>query len=1748
MHKKTAAVAQYHAGCLRTIGAQNVGLRDLRTTKKAALACDLGLLGQAEEVLSGGHMRVEPPSPGTAEDDDEYPRRLEVWERVRDLARKAAVEGHNKEVTYGAPLLVGVLPRAKKLETVLAPLLMQAVEVAVEEDGAIEIRSKDEPPRFNTVVWSDAFSSGDVDQIVSLGIDAQADLAERYDPDRVRTLLNAIATVFPGLKPETPEGVLDPWPPRPSPSEFKDVTPYLRLLEGGGIYLSNRASPYLLADLERIAASPDPLLKSDHPLSILVSKPSSQSQPELRSPDIDEVEFPFPSNDAQRRVGDAVDKNRVVVVQGPPGNGKSLTIANLACHLVAQGKSVLVTSHKDQALTVVRDKLEETNLQFLYATLIGGTGAAKRELQGQIQDVKAFAGAVNADTLRRQLAAVEEHRKVSGERYRELRDDFNNRAEAEQQEAADLQLQLEPVATLPPEDPVVTDTDTAARSIRRLDELARRHAHSWDWLRNASVASKTDVADEQRALAEFIELQQARLRAARDPDVRSIVEAWHPLADERPESVSGCEACLDEIEGALGPPLAAVAQHPNTKQLDAAGNSLASTPDLLEDVKRHVSAMQEQFARAREVSDARQDVRADPGRRAEVIAQHNAAQQMLKRRAARRWLETNAPGAAGLDSASVERWRDFWECWTSIRTIASGLPAGLRMEIPEQFDPDQVASLIARTQTATQLAEGIRASVQASQRSPLPLDFQATGSITLPEFMEEIEDRRLALTSLDADRVGNTAKVAKTLSFAGDRVPNLDRLIDDKNYAAADVAITELTEVLAALPAIAERRQLLNGPLGQLDKTTSEVERAALEGKESPPFLSDPERALDLHPSVKRLEEIRSGESTQTLAEQLRELRATVLEDTRKLLGLRIQDRIVNGFRSPRFLASLEAFRKAIRASAKRFERIEALKNSDEFDVGILTQVFACWIMRPEEACRVFPLAADLFDVVIFDEASQCNPDQALPLFARAKRVAVFGDEKQLSNEDLRRSLSGPNNQALLRQSELDAIDPEGLFDQTRNSLLDLVEQRKQATVVLNEHFRCRPEIIAFSNDSFYGNSLRVMRDREDDRGLGHPFIIREVVGVPDLGKAKVNPYEAEMVVRELEGRLDDPRYEGMSFGVLSLFRDQIEQIEELIEKQIAREKRERHKVICSTVDGFQGDERDVILYSWRFTPTCSPSILSFTNGEAGSQRSNVALTRARHQAIHFISAPVERFPTGSRNVSGFLRHAKNPSFLVTHAESRIHHEPRDAMRERLASLLQEASLHVEERFVAGGTSIDLKVVDPETRGRIAIFVDSKLAPDPPATVVRRVDAQGMLERAGWKVLRVPAAEMDRPWNVVETVLSALGEVGPRPEADEREPAFGQVQCEVDPTERSAVDFDGEIDLEDRADYRWEPADVETRLQAGEDVFQSDFERQLYDRLAVKTGLTVIPQWPSRNKSIDLVLTDADGRRLAIEADGEIYHETQEGDLIPEDLNRQELLEAAGWVFHRIRFTHFKADPEKAIGEVLDALSRQPANPLLAAGASVATPGLSGDSDPNIPNQFIASTPTLDDLEVSTPPVESDASIEHAVPSPEERLETPTEEEVGQREEDRHGAISDPPSLDDLPLDEVPRRVVTIVGRVRELSDGDLAAAIESEIQEGSRRTRLINSFAWYAKAKGCLERTANDDGWVAVDNPPQLPEWCHWSINQLSRRAKEFMALGVVGDELFERLISGITDGGTHVPKPYARAVGAAINKAQQD
>ncbi len=261
------------------------------------------------------------------------------------------------------------------------------------------------------------------------------------------------------------------------------------------------------------------------------------------------------------------------------------------------------------------------------------------------------------------------------------------------------------------------------------------------------------------------------------------------------------------------------------------------------------------------------------------------------------------------------------------------------------------------------------------------------------------------------------------------------------------------------------------------------------------------------------------------------------------------------------------------------------------------------------------PFIDSFFDIVIFDEASQCDIASALPLLLRAKQAVVIGDAKQLSHIS---SIRIERDQKLLERFGL--INDYLKWSYSTTSLFDLATSLVKSNNIINlkDHHRSHADIIEFSNREFYGESLRVATKYDQLKLVNNRGGIRwvDISGKsyrPNAGGA-VNEIEAMQIVKELETLVFNQKYSG-SLGVVTPFREQANLIRRLISNNNTLETElTRHDFLVDTVHKFQGDERDVMLFSSVVSNGMPPSALSFLRNSGNLF--NVAITRARAQLI----------------------------------------------------------------------------------------------------------------------------------------------------------------------------------------------------------------------------------------------------------------------------------------------------------------------------------------------------------------------------------------------------------------------------------------------------------------------------------------------------------------------------------------------------
>lgn len=448
---------------------------------------------------------------------------------------------------------------------------------------------------------------------------------------------------------------------------------------------------------------------------------------------------------------------------------------------------------------------------------------------------------------------------------------------------------------------------------------------------------------------------------------------------------------------------------------------------------------------------------------------------------------------------------------------------------------------------------------------------------------------------------------------------------------------------------------------------------------------------------------------------------------------------------------------------AKNYPVFDRLKKEPE-RCHTLLKILPCWIMTPDDVARLFPLEAGLFDWVICDETSQMDLPSATPVLFRAKRAICLGDAKQMKATRFAFTNAQVAAQAW-RQYGLERFDPDRWFDPTTSDLLQLASIRADEHVLLNEHFRSLPGIIHFSNEQWYGGQLRLMRD-DADRRFGAPDepyirLIHVTDGYVKPGTQE-NEREAERLVEQLKRVLEDPAYADTSVGVLALFDEQVRLLNDLIAERIPEELRTDHDLIVSNPDGVQGDERDVIFYSLSYDANgMEQSQISARQAEREQIQGmlNVAFTRARDAMFIFHSAPIDQFgmASGKGVIRAWLEHCALASQQTAPRPGDPFSRTQSEFEAEVLQALHAKGLETISQFPACGFFIDIVAVHDQKR--LAIECDGEAFHLDENGSLKQEDIirQEILERARWKVLRIPYRGWKKhPGHHLERILRAL--------------------------------------------------------------------------------------------------------------------------------------------------------------------------------------------------------------------------------------------------------------------------------------------------------------------------------------------------------------------------------------------------------
>lgn len=406
------------------------------------------------------------------------------------------------------------------------------------------------------------------------------------------------------------------------------------------------------------------------------------------------------------------------------------------------------------------------------------------------------------------------------------------------------------------------------------------------------------------------------------------------------------------------------------------------------------------------------------------------------------------------------------------------------------------------------------------------------------------------------------------------------------------------------------------------------------------------------------------------------------------------------------------------------------------------------WIMTINKALESLSPSENKFDIVIIDEASQSDIS-SLAVMYLADKIIIVGDDEQVSPSGI--GMDTTKQEALTDTYIKDKIPNWHLYDM--NSSLYDIAKTTFPTLMLREHFRCVPEIIGYSNQLSYDNKIIPLKDSSNS-SLTPSTVTYHVDGIR---KGKSNEQEAQAIVALMLSCMKQPEYDGMTFGAISLLGDdQAKRITDLAYEKMELKDFVKRDILCGNASQFQGDERDVIFLSViDSNETNRPlRIVGEGIGNAMKQRYNVAVSRARDQVwvVHSLD-PVKDLKVGDmrKDLIDYMNKPLLPEPVNIHSDS--------PFENAVARSLQATGYHIVQNWKAGPYILDMVAISGDGSEKVAIVCDGGLS----ATnrTLANMERETILGRLGWRFIHVRGSEYYRsPNDALSKVMNKLSDYG----------------------------------------------------------------------------------------------------------------------------------------------------------------------------------------------------------------------------------------------------------------------------------------------------------------------------------------------------------------------------------------------------
>jgi superfamily I DNA and/or RNA helicase/very-short-patch-repair endonuclease len=954
----------------------------------------------------------------------------------------------------------------------------------------------------------------------------------------------------------------------------------------------------------------------------------------------DIIYFPKKYNNEQIEIANKANRSNKVLVQGPPGTGKSHTIANLICHLLANGKKILVTAYTKRALEVLKGQLPE-EFKSLSVNLLSGDSASIKDLDSSVNRINEKLSNANISDYKKEIGELD----------------------------VELEVIEEDVATTQNELIRIKEKSSRIQNINKyyqgtlleIAEKIEKESLLFKWYRdNFCDIDRLEVIDDfQNFLSLFdiyktINIEELELdipskdKILNKSELSRYVDIGKELSDKYSSRKYGLTITCSEYEE-LKDHLEKLLQ----TSIQVEHNASPYKEEIISGDPSIFSTWQDKLRRTEELLlELPENKLRELDRNVEVSYPRGIALLQLKNDA-----ETLLRFAKDGNSLSgilfnVKKMffpRDIKEKLYFINSVRiNGSPCDTLNELERVLNDIKIRQDF---KDLKELFNQENINVIKSHYEKIKVYKDLYNDLeSLLNLLWDFNDDKLKIQELSSiviegissqylkkkiEEVDFNSLVNESNILKGKIQTAIGYLSSSKRHPIAQILINDIRTVnsssfehhLSEIEALTNKKEeylkfkVLQSNLKQcFPLMMTEV----IEGTFEFSNINNLEKAIYLNHASKQISQLFDEGYENVLDRKMQDLETKqdnmIAKLASKKAWLKVLERLSNDHLLHKHLQAWVAAVKKI-GKTGRGKRALKFRKIAQNEMEHCKGSVPCWVMPLYKVAETIKPQMGMYDYVIIDEASQIGPDAIFLLYI-SKHIIIVGDDKQVSPEYVG---VDANTMAPHIARHLKGI-PFSDFYGTEFSFFDHAKMFCNGTqTVLREHFRCMPEIIEFSNRYFYapeGKSLYPLKQYNENRlePLRHVFI--ENGYVDGQYQNIINKPEAESIANTISDLVTDKKYDGKSFGVINLQGNrQGSLIESLLLEKIGETEYHNRKIVCGNSASFQGDERDVIFLSLVTAQNHNRAALVKPEDE---RRFNVAASRAKEQMWLFHSVQLD--------------------------------------------------------------------------------------------------------------------------------------------------------------------------------------------------------------------------------------------------------------------------------------------------------------------------------------------------------------------------------------------------------------------------------------------------------------------------------------------------------------------------------------------